>query len=238
MGYDSPVRRRGKFITIEGLDGCGKSTQLEKLAGVLRAEGLDVLTTREPGGTPIGEKIRAVLLDSHTSGLSPWAELALMFAARAQHIDEVILPALNAGKFVLCDRFTDSSEAYQGGGRRLGSEPVIELHKVLCRGLQPDMTILMLSDVAASVARARRRNLSRVPTVANAGVAASDENRFEKESRAFFERVFNAYQAIAAREPERVFAIDARPAPEVVHQQIVRAVRERVLGQQFQVSSF
>jgi len=230
------VARRGKFITIEGLDGCGKSTQLEKLAGVLRAEDIDVVTTREPGGTPIGENIRAVLLDSRTAGLSPWAELALMFAARTQHIDEIILPALQAGKFVLCDRFTDSSEAYQGGGRKLGSEPVLELHKILCRGLQPDMTILMLSDVSASVARARRRNLSRVPTVAEAG-AGGDENRFEKESRAFFERVMNAYEAIARREPERVLAIDARPAPEVVHQKIVRAVRERVLGNQFRVSS-
>ena len=185
----------------------------------------------------MGESIRAVLLDSRTSGLSPWTELALMFASRTQHIDEVILPALKAGKFVLCDRFTDSSEAYQGGGRRLGSAPVLELHKVLCRGLQPDLTILMRSDVAASVARARRRNVARVPSVADAGVAAGDENRFEKESRAFFERVMNTYEEIAQREPERVFAIDARPAPEVVHQQIVRAVRERVLEKQFRVSS-
>jgi len=238
MRYDSDVARRGKLITIEGLDGCGKSTQLEKLATVLRAEGIDVLTTREPGGTPIGENIRAVLLDSRTAGLSPWTELALMFAARTQHIDEVILPALHAGKFVLCDRFTDSSEAYQGGGRKLGSDSVLELHKVLCRGLQPDMTILMMSDVSASVARARRRNQARIPSVADAAGGAKDENRFEKESRAFFERVMSKYEEIAQREPERVFAIDARPAPEVVHQQIVRAVRERVLGKQSRVSSF
>lgn len=228
--------RRGKFITIEGLDGCGKSTQLEKLATFLRSEGLDVVLTREPGGTPIGEKIRAVLLDSRTSGLSPWAELALMFAARAQHLDEVILPALSAGKFVLCDRFTDSSEAYQGGGRKLGSEPVLELHKIVCRGVQPELTILMLSDVAASVARARRRNLARIPSVAGAAATVSDENRFEKESRAFFERVMTAYEEIARREPERVFAVDARPAPDIVHQQIVRRVRERMLSKQFLVS--
>jgi dTMP kinase len=235
MRYDSVVARRGKFITIEGLDGCGKSTQLEKLATFLRSEGLDVVATREPGGTPAGEKIRAVLLDSRTSGLSPWAELALMFAARAQHIDEVILPALNAGKFVLCDRFTDSSEAYQGGGRKLGTEPVLELHKVLCRGLQPDLTILMMSDVSASVARARRRNLSRQPGVADSA-SAGDENRFEQESRAFFERVLSAYEAIARREPERVFMINARPSPEVVHERIVKAVKERVLQKQFLVS--
>src|SRR5512146_3430566 len=118
-------RRRGKFITFEGLDGCGKSTQLEKLAGVLRADGLDVVVTREPGGTAIGDRIRAVLLDSRTAGLDPWTELALMFASRAQQIQENILPALEAGRFVLCDRFTDSSEAYQGGGRKLGTEPVL-----------------------------------------------------------------------------------------------------------------
>ena len=112
---------RGRFVTIEGLDGCGKSTQLARLAEVLRDDGSEVVVTREPGGTPIGERIRAVLLDSATAGLSPWSELALMFAARAQHIDRVILPALEAGHVVLCDRFTDSSEAYQGGGRRLGS---------------------------------------------------------------------------------------------------------------------
>src|SRR6516164_7922427 len=106
---------RGKFITFEGLDGCGKSTQMEKLATVLRAQGLDVVVTREPGGTETGEKIRKLLLDTATSGLSPMAELALMFASRAQHIKEVILPVLSAGRVVLCDRFTDSTEAYQGG---------------------------------------------------------------------------------------------------------------------------
>src|SRR5215470_6366623 len=114
---------RGKFITLEGLDGCGKSTQLERLATALRAQGLDVVVTREPGGTTTGEKIRHVLLDSATLGLSPWAEMALMFASRAQHLSEIILPAIHAGKIVLCDRFTDSTEAYQGGGRKLGSEP-------------------------------------------------------------------------------------------------------------------
>jgi dTMP kinase len=223
-------RTRGKFITIEGLDGCGKSTQLEKLAGVLRKDGVGVLVTREPGGTPAGEKIRAVLLDSRTSGLSPRAELALMFGARAQHVDEVILPALAEGTWVLCDRFTDSTEAYQGGGRKLGSAPVLALHKLLCHDLQPDMTILMFSDVEASVARARRRNLAHIPSVAPATEAKPDENRFEQENRAFFQRVAAAYKAIAKREPERVFAVDARPAPDVVHQQIVATVRQRLVG--------
>src|SRR6202161_2305914 len=120
--------RRGKFITFEGLDGTGKSTQLRKLAATLRAAGLKVVETREPGGTATGEKIRRVLLDSGTAGLAPLAEMALMFASRAQHIAEVIEPALTAGSIVLCDRFTDSTEAYQGSGRKLGSEPVREVH--------------------------------------------------------------------------------------------------------------
>jgi len=219
--------RRGKFITIEGLDGCGKSTQLEKLGSALRAQRLEVVVTREPGGTPIGEKIRAVLLDSRTSGLSPGAELALMFAARAQQVEQLILPALAGGKFVLCDRFTDSSEAYQGGGRELGSEPVLALDKVLCRGLRPDLTILMDSDVQASVTRARRRNRSRT---SDEFAESSDENRFERESRAFFERVRNGYLAIARREPDRVVTVDARRPMEAVHREIVKAVRERLLS--------
>jgi dTMP kinase len=223
-------KTRGKFITIEGLDGCGKSTQLERLAAVLRAGGLKVHVTREPGGTPLGERIRGVLLDSRTSGLSPRAEMALMFGARAQHVDEVILPRLAEGTWVLCDRFTDSTEAYQGGGRKLGSEPVLALHKLLCHDLQPDMTILMLSEVEASVARARRRNLARIPSVAPATESQPDENRFEQESRAFFQRVATAYKAIAKREPKRVFAVDARRALDVVHQEIVAAVRGRLLG--------
>src|SRR3984885_15224736 len=207
----------GKFITFEGLDGCGKSTQLEKLAAALRTQKIDVVTTREPGGTVIGERIRAVLLDSRTAGLDSHAEMALMFASRAQLIAEVIQPALTAGKWVLCDRFTDSTEAYQGGGRRLGSGPVLELHKVLCGDVWPDLTILMDSDVSSSVSRARRRNKN----------AEHDENRFEKESRAFFTRVRESFLAIAAREPQRVAKIDARPPIEVVHDEIVKVVKER-----------
>ncbi len=215
------AQKKGKFITIEGLDGCGKSTQLELLAKALSGDGRDVVVTREPGGTSLGERIRGVLLDSHTAGLSSHAELALMFASRAQHIDEVILPALNAGRFVLCDRFTDSSEAYQGGGRQLGSEVVLDLHRALCRGLQPDITILMDSDVAASVARARRRNLARAE-------GELDEGRFEKENQAFFQRVHDTYLVIARREPGRVFVVDARQPKEKVHELIVKAVRQRL----------
>jgi dTMP kinase len=212
---------RGKFITIEGLDGCGKSTQLSKLAAVLRTRSIEVVLTREPGGTPAGEAIRGVLLDSRTTGLAPMAELALMFASRAQHLHEVILPALAAGHFVLCDRFTDSTEAYQGGGRKVGIEPVHQLHQLLCHGIQSDLTLLMDSEVSASVARARRRN--------TAASGPHDESRFEQESRAFFERVRNAYLAIAKREPERVVLLDARRPVETVHSEIVEAVCTRLL---------
>lgn len=213
---------RGKFITFEGLDGCGKSTQLEKLATELRQHGIDLVTTREPGGTSIGERIRAVLLDSRTAGLDAHAEMALMFASRAQLIAEVIVPALEAGQWVLCDRFTDSTEAYQGAGRRLGSDAVLQLHKALCGGLWPDLTILMDCDVNSSVARARRRNQA-------AAQETSDENRFEKESYAFFTRVRNAFLEIAKREPQRVVLVDARPRLEIVHPQIVRVVLDRLM---------
>src|SRR6202521_3981303 len=216
---------RGKFITFEGLDGCGKSTQAEKLAAVLREQGFQVLVTREPGGTATGEKIRHLLLDTSTAGLSPFAELALMFASRAQHMEEVIQPALGQGQVVLCDRFTDSTEAYQGGGRKLGSEPVLALHRILCGDLKPELTILMDSDVAMSVDRARRRNKTQAGKNSR---AKSDETRFEQESRAFFGRVRNAYLAIAAREPERMVVVDARGTPEETHRQIVQVVRRKL----------
>lgn len=218
-----PLLQRGQFITFEGLDGVGKSTQMENLAGYLRQRGIDVVTTREPGGTAIGEKLRTVLLSSRTAGLSPLAELALMFADRAQHIDEQILPALERGQWVLCDRFTDSSEAYQGGGRELGSELVLHLHKSLCHDLQPDLTILMVSDVARTVARARRRNVEQSRNM------TEDENRFEKESRAFYNRVLAAYMTIAQRAPQRVVQVDASDPIAKVQNRIVRIVEERLL---------
>src|SRR5579864_3588587 len=218
------MSRRGKFITFEGLDGTGKSTQMRKLAAVVRAAGLKVVETREPGGTPTGEKIRKVLLDSGTAGLSPLAEMALMFASRAQHIAEVIEPALSQGSIVLCDRFTDSTEAYQGSGRRLGSAAVRELHRVLCGNLQPDLTILLDSDATASVHRARLRNKR---DSKNSG-RGHDENRFEQETRAFFTRVHEGYLAIAKREPGTVAVVDARGTPGQTHQRIVELVRRKL----------
>ncbi len=214
---------RGKFITFEGLDGSGKSTQIEKLARALRAHGISVTVTREPGGTSPGEKIREVLLHSTTSGLSPMTEMALMFASRAQHIQQIILPALAEGRVVLCDRFTDSTEAYQGGGRKLGTKPVLVLHEILCGGLQPDLTILLDNEVAFSVERARRRNRRH-----KAARPDKDENRFEQESRAFFGRVRHAYLAIANREPHRMQLVNARGTPKQTHAAIMELVKKKL----------
>jgi len=218
------MSRRGKFITFEGLDGTGKSTQMRKLAAALREAGHKVIETREPGGTATGEKIRKVLLDSGTAGLDPLAEMALMFASRSQHIAEVIEPGLAAGSIVLCDRFTDSTEAYQGGGRKLGSAAVRELHRVLCGDLQPELTILLDSNPHASVNRARRRNECDSKNSAR----GQDENRFERETRAFFGRVREGYMAIAKREPGRVVVVDARGTPGQTHQKILEVVRKKI----------
>ena len=223
------MSRRGKFITFEGLDGTGKSTQLRKLAAALRDAGFKVVETREPGGTATGEKVRRVLLDSATDGLSPLAEMALMFASRAQHISEIIQPALDHGQIVLCDRFTDSTEAYQGSGRKLGSAAVLDLHRVLCGGLQPDLTLLLESDPVTSLGRARRRNQRAL----RGGKPRGDENRFEQESHAFFARVREGYRAIATREPQRVVAVDARGTPGQTHARIMAVVgRKFKLGQE------
>jgi dTMP kinase len=207
---------RGVFITFEGLDGCGKTTQLARLKEVLSDRGLNVLATREPGGSAIGERIRAILLDSHTVGLSSLTELALMFADRAQHIDETIQPALRAGNIVLCDRFTDSTEAYQGYGRELGSKLVLSLHRELCRDLWPDLTLLLDSDLEASVARARTRNQK----------SDSAEGRFEAEDAAFFRRVHRGFREIAARET-RVVKIEFGSIQKV-EAEILRVLEERL----------
>ena len=221
------MSRRGKFITFEGLDGTGKSTQLRKLGVALRAAGHKVVETREPGGTESGDKIRRVLLDSRTRGLSPMAEMALMFASRAQHIAEVIEPGLERGQIVLCDRFTDSTEAYQGSGRKLGSDAVLKLHRILCGDLQPDLTILLDSDPAMSLGRARQRNRA---ARSNKGAEKhhGDENRFEQESRAFFARVREGYRAIAAREPQRVVAVDASGTPGQTHRRVMEVVERKL----------
>ncbi len=214
--------RRGLFLTLEGLDGSGKTTQINLLAAWLKKRGHAVLVTRQPGGTATGDRIRGLVLDSRSTNLAPMAEMALMFADRAQAIAEVIQPALEAGKIVLCDRFTDSTEAYQGGGRELGSEAVLELHRLICSNLQPDLTLLLLPGLEASLHRARRRNKR------TAELSGPDEGRFEQEQDAFYGRVWRKYREIAAREPDRVVLIEGDLNIDEVHEQIVEAVAERL----------
>jgi dTMP kinase len=196
---------RGYFITFEGLDGSGKTTQLRRLAATLEAEGHTVVTLRQPGGTALGDRIRSVLLDSKSEAtigpIAPAAEMALMFADRAQSIAEIILPALAAGNIVLCDRYTDSSEAYQGGGRQLGSERILAMHAAACDNLQPDLTLLLLPSLESSLRRARRRNQRHVEK------QGTDENRFEREPDDFYRRIYEKYEEIAAREPQRIMPI-------------------------------
>ena len=201
---------------------------MRKLAEKLRSAGYKVLETREPGGTATGEKIRRVLLDSKTEGLSPMAEMALMFASRAQHIAEVIQPGLAQGKIVLCDRFTDSTDAYQGSGRKLGSDVVLNLHRILCGNLQPDLTILLDSDPAKSLGRARSRNQVDASSAGKSGGKDADENRFEQENRAFFARVHAGYMAIAKREPDRVVVIDASGTPAETQRKVVATVESKL----------
>ena len=212
----------GFFITFEGLDGSGKTTQLRRLAQHLTNTGRTVLTLRNPGSTPLGERIRTILLDSRSEAalgpIAPHAELALMFADRAQSIAGVILPALEAGTIVLCDRFTDSSEAYQGGGRGLGSEPILALHKALCANLQPDLTLLLLPNLQTSLNRARRRNERHIQ------LEGTDENRFEREPDDFYARIHAAYLAIAVRESQRVLAITDDASIDLIELQIRAAV--------------
>ena len=217
---------RGFFITFEGLDGSGKTTQLRRLAAVLAAEGQNVVSLRQPGGTALGDRIRGVLLDSRSEaelgGIAPAAEMALMFADRAQSLQQVIYPALDSGAVVLCDRYTDSSEAYQGAGRGLGSDRVRAMHEAVCEGFQPDLTILLLPPLEGSLARARRRNER------NVRVRGTDENRFEREGDEFYRRVYEQYREIARREPGRVVAIEDEAGIEVVAERVLAVVRERM----------
>ena len=189
---------RGLFITFEGMDGSGKTTQMHRLAARLRGMGRSVLETVEPGGPPIAQKIRRILLDSANQELGPTTEILLYFASRAQNVDEWIVPAMQRGEIVLCDRFTDSSLAYQGYGRGLGADTVITLDAIACRGLKPDLTILVDVQAEASLARARARNLAEPHC----------ETRMDDQSIEFHRRVYDAYHALAASEPGRVKLVD------------------------------
>ncbi|GAC1415476.1 MAG: dTMP kinase [Acidobacteriaceae bacterium] len=217
---------RGFFITFEGLDGSGKTTQLKRLAGWLEEHGRTVVTLRNPGSTPLGDRIRSILLDSRSESavgrIGPLTEMALMFADRAQSLQEVVAPALDAGAVVLCDRFTDSSEAYQGGGRGLGSARILSMHRAVCNDVQPDLTVLLLPPLESSLARARRRNQRHVQT------SGRDENRFETEGDEFYRRIYDAYETIASRDPGRVVPFRDEASIEVIAGRIRAVVAERL----------
>jgi len=218
--------RRGLFITFEGLDGSGKTTQIRRLAASLEAEGQQVVTLRQPGGTALGDRIRAVLLDSRSEAelgtIAPEAEMALMFADRAQSLREVILPALARGAIVLCDRYTDSSEAYQGAGRGLGSERILAMHKAVCNDVQPELTVLLLPRLQSSLYRARRRNDRHVQQ------HGTDENRFEREDDDFYSRVYEQYREIARREEKRVVVIADEAPIDAIAGRILEVVHARM----------
>jgi dTMP kinase len=217
----------GLFITFEGLDGSGKTTQIRHLAAALEAEGHSVITLRQPGGTALGDRIRAVLLDSRSEAelgtIAPEAEMALMFADRAQSLREVILPAIARGAVVLCDRYTDSSEAYQGAGRGLGSERILAMHKAVCNDIQPELTLLLLPRLQSSLYRARRRNERHVQKY------GTDENRFEREGDDFYTRVHEQYREIARREEKRVVVIADEAPIDVIAARILEIVRARLI---------
>jgi len=212
------MQTSGRFVTFEGLDGSGKTTQMRLLGERLRAEGRDFFVTVEPGGTAVGQQIRRILLDPANQDLRPATELLLYFASRAQNVEQCILPALRAGKVVLCDRFTDSTLAYQGYARGLGSEDVLALDRIACQGLTPDLTLLIDIDVETATARTQSRNAN-VP---------AGETRLDEESLDFHRKVRDAYAAIARQNAHRFRVIDGRGAPEEVFAKVWEAVRHYV----------
>ncbi|MBV8784330.1 MAG: dTMP kinase [Gammaproteobacteria bacterium] len=206
---------RGRFITLEGIEGAGKSTQSAFIAQYLRAQGLEVVTTREPGGTPLAERVRALVLERGAEAVTPLTETLLMFAARSLHVAHVLRPALARGAWVVCDRFTDASRAYQGMGRGVDPALIEALARAVHGDLTIDCTLLFDLPVAEGLARARSR--------------AGTGDRFESETLAFHERVRQGYLALAALEPRRVQRIDAAAPPAAV-QAAVQAVLERLLA--------
>ena len=205
--------RRGLFITVEGIEGVGKSTNLGHAQQLLEAEGISCVVTREPGGTPLAEVIREILLAPRAEPMAAWTELLLVFAARAQHVAQVVRPALERGQWVLCDRFTDATYAYQGGGRGLGPEAVAALDALVLDSLCPDCTLLLDAPVAVGLERAGRRGPG---------------DRFERERADFFERVREQYLARAVMEPARFRVIDAARALPRVQAEITDAIRELI----------
>lgn len=207
---------KGRFITVEGGEGAGKSSNLAFIQSLIETAGKQVLFTREPGGTPLGEAIRELLLGHKHTGMADDTELLLMFAARAEHLQQKILPALERGIWVLCDRFTDASFAYQGAGRGLSLEKIAKLQQFVQGTLRPDLTLLLDVPVDTGLQRAGKR---------------SEPDRFESENRDFFEKVRAGYLQIATQEPDRVQVIDASPALEMVQDQIKTVVQHYLESQ-------
>jgi dTMP kinase len=202
---------RGMFITVEGIEGVGKTTNMEYLQQTITAAGRELVVTREPGGTPLGEAIRGLLLDPQYKGMDPDCELQLMFAARAEHLDKVIRPAIEAGRWVLCDRFTDATYAYQGGGRGLDTGKIAALEQLVQGDFRPDLTLLLDVPVEVGLARAGNR---------------SAPDRFEQEKVDFFERVRQAYLDMAASHDGRYRVIDASRSLTRVQEQLAEVLRE------------
>jgi dTMP kinase len=196
------------FVTFEGIDGSGKSTQAALLSARLEREGHEVVTTREPGGTELGERIRDLLL--HGGHVTPWAEALLYAASRAQHVDELVRPALERGAWVVCDRYVDSSVAYQGAGRELGLDRILDLNLAAVGGLMPDRTFLLELDVSQLAAR-----------------LGGDHDRLEREAEHFHARVAEGYRTLAARDPERIVVLDASRAPEALAEEVYGALPVR-----------
>lgn len=194
------------FVTFEGLDGCGKTTQASLLAATLGSRGAEVLLTREPGGTPLGERVRELVL--HGDHVAPWAEVALYAAARAQHVDQLIRPTLERGATVVCDRYLDSSVAYQGGGRELGLETVLDLNLVVVGGLVPERTFLV-----------------EVPPETAAARVGGTGDRIERDGIALWSRVANAYRELASRFPERFVVLDGEREPDVIAGEVLDNLR-------------
>lgn len=210
----------GAFVTFEGIEGSGKSTQIALLRDHLVRDGRTVVLTREPGGTSIGDQIRKVLLDPANKGMDPTAELLLYAASRSQHLREVILPALEKGAVVLCDRFSDATLAYQGYGRGLSIATIGDLDRIVTAGLRPHLTVLLDIDAKAGVGRARGRNAER---------NLQAEARFENEAIEFHTRVRNGYLALAKAEADRFRLVDAGGTPEAIHTE-VRKIVDKLLA--------
>lgn len=201
-----------KFITLEGIEGVGKTSNRDYIRALLEATGKQCIVTREPGGTPLGESLRELLLQHSDEQMSDDAELLMMFAARAEHIKKIIQPALDAGQYVLCDRFTEATYAYQGGGRQLSTTKIADLESWVQGDLRPDLTIILDAPVDVGRERAGKR---------------SAPDRIEKEKNDFFERVRNAYLDLAKQHPDRICTVDASLTLEQVQQQIKQQLQDR-----------